>query len=720
MNPGQTPALDLESLRRQVTEQLSALLENQSRTNIFAATISAQIARVHQEVLTDLQNAARDLAPHDAVAKRVARALERCHLLDDSLALLFAERQRRQWERNGRYLQDILKSFTTTTDYLSTTLVERDLFEKQSQVLERIILSHERVTRWKEFVLEILEGFHAIFPFDFFFIAFTEEHGLGLYVYYYGAYDAVAKRDVREQLARKMIDQLGLPHDTPLDVEEFDIDLTQKPDLDFCNIQLITVPVPEFAPKLSGLLGAAYASSLPLTLQERSIIRALLSVMVMVVGSSKVLSRTLAELEYYAVHDPLTGLHNRRHFNEMLEYELDRAERHRHTFCILLLDLDDFKDINDSYGHPTGDQTLILIAGCLKSGLRKGDLAARIGGDEFAVLLPETSQTGGVVVAQALRKRLRDLKFETADGKHYHVTASIGLVCYPHDGANAQDLWAGVDAALYHAKGRGKDEVSSLEALGQVQHARDTRQFAETLREALREERIVPYFQPIIDCRTGSIFAYESLARLIETNGETVAAGRFIETIEKYGLARDMDKAIVNQALQAAQSYQQYIGENPPRLFINLSAQEIQGRGILGYAEQLCNRMQLPPHSVVFEIMERDAIGDMMHMRKFLAQLRERGFAFALDDFGSGYNSFHYLRELYFEYVKIDGTFVRNILYSSIDRALVSNLGHLCQDLGIKTIAEFVESEAILDVLRDIGIDYAQGYYVGMPSPRLV
>ena len=152
------------------------------------------------------------------------------------------------------------------------------------------------------------------------------------------------------------------------------------------------------------------------------------------------------------------------------------------------------------------------------------------------------------------------------------------------------------------------------------------------------------------------------------------------------------------------------------KVFLNLSAQEIQGRSILAHAETLCARLQIPPACVVFEILERDAIGDLTNMRRFLSQLREKGFEFALDDFGSGYNSFHYLRELRFEYVKIDGTFVRNILQSKIDDALVRNLSNLCQDIGIRTVAEFVEAQDVLDALRAMGISYAQGFHVGVPE----
>jgi EAL domain-containing protein (putative c-di-GMP-specific phosphodiesterase class I) len=213
-------------------------------------------------------------------------------------------------------------------------------------------------------------------------------------------------------------------------------------------------------------------------------------------------------------------------------------------------------------------------------------------------------------------------------------------------------------------------------------------------------------------------FGYETLARIVEPGGAVHSAGTFIDTIEKYGLGRDLDRVIIGQALAAAKVRLAASGV-PFRLFINLTAQEIEGRGMLGYAEQLCAELGVPPKVVVFEILERDAIGDMAHMRDFLTELRGKGFLFALDDFGSGYNSFHYLRELSFDFVKIDGEFVRNIVQSSVDRTLVSNMARLCRELGILTIAEFVEDGEILQAVQSLGIDYAQGFHLAMPTLQI-
>jgi len=713
----------LEALRFRVIGQIAEIMENQSRTQRYATGLSELNHDVHQEHISKMLAALATMSTDDsasmiAMIPTVSQIIDSCTRLDHSLDLLFQQRSR-QWASSDQHIQNLMIEFNQTLLELSSVLIEKDLLERQSQVLQRIILSHEHISQWKEFVQEILADFYAIFPFNFFYIAFAEENGLSLYLYYPGQYSDEIRAQARGLLSQQMLQSIGLPPDAALDIEEFNIHCGAeiKTNLD---IRLISVPVPDHAPNLAGLLGVAYAAENKLSPQEESVIRAILAVMVMVVGSSKVLSRTLLELEYYAVHDPLTGLHNRRQFNEMLNYEVSRSERHQHEFSVLMLDLDDFKDINDSYGHPTGDTTLCAIATVLLEHTRKGDLCARVGGDEFAIILTETGAKGAGIVAKKISHALRELAITSAQGNHFHLTVSIGVSSYPGDGSTIDTLLEGVDIAMYKAKDMGKDSVCAFDATEQRVSIRETRENAENLREALKEGRIVPYYQSIVNCQTGELYAFETLARLRSPTGETTSAAMFIETIEKYGMARELDLATINNAFTAKRAVMNSNrSEANAKIFINLSVQEIQGRGILGYAEDLCQELQLPPESIVFELLERDAISDMTNMRRFLTNLRRKGFSFALDDFGTGYNSFHYLRELHFEYVKIDGAFVRNILTSKIDYALVENLSKLCQDIGILTVAEFVENQEIWEALKDMGINYAQGYHIGMPLPEM-
>ncbi len=710
-------------MRLKAVSQIAEILENQLRTQRYAMSLSELNHNVHQDIISNLLAAMAAMAVDNsgamiALLPTITQVIDNCTRLDQSLDLLLQQRSK-QWTANDRHLQNLLIEFNRTLLELSSVLIEKDLLERQSQVLERIILSHEHVSQWKEFVQEILKDFYTIFPFNFFYIAFMEENGLSLYLYYLGHYSDEARTRASSLLSKQMLQSIGQSADTALDIEEFDIYCGAEIKSDF-DIRMISVPVPDHAPNLAGLLGVAYAVENKLSAQEESVIRAILAVMVMVVGSSKVLSRTLLELEYYAVHDPLTGLHNRRQFNEMLQYEVSRSERHEHEFSVLMLDLDDFKDINDSYGHPTGDTALCAIANVLLEHTRKGDLCARVGGDEFAIILTETNAEGARVVAENVGRALREMTMASAQGKRFHLTVSIGVSTYPVDGETIDHLLEGVDAAMYKAKDMGKDSVCAFDSTQSRVSIRETRDHAENLREALKEGRIVPYYQSIVDCRTGELFAFETLARLKSPTGETTSAAMFIETIDKYGLARELDLAMINNAFTAKRAC---MDANRPeadaKIFINLSVQEIQGRGILGYAEELCQALQLSPENIVFELLERDAIGDMTNMRRFLTNLRRKGFAFALDDFGTGYNSFHYLRELRFEYVKIDGAFVRNILTSKVDYSLVHNLSKLCQDLDILTVAEFVENRDIWQALKNMGINYAQGYHIGMPQPEM-
>jgi len=255
-----TPAFTnhLEALRLRVMDRMASLLESQTRSRAFASNLGALVRQVQREVMAELEALSTEDMPHN-LALRLRRVIDTYRSLEQTMALLLSERQR-QWGRNADHAKTTLLEFNQTVTELASTLIEKDLFERQSRVLERIILSHEHVAQWKAFVQEILADFHAIFPFNFFYIAFAEEHGLSLYLYYLGQYPEDMKKSAREMLSRQMLAGLNLPADTLLEIDEFEITVPES-DAAVDDIRMITVAVPEHTPRLAGLLGVAYVGS---------------------------------------------------------------------------------------------------------------------------------------------------------------------------------------------------------------------------------------------------------------------------------------------------------------------------------------------------------------------------------------------------------------------------------------------------------------------------
>lgn len=715
--------------RKLVLERFAGLFERQVRMYQFVDSISDLVRATHAEISACLRetmcniDALRiDGGEKSQLNGMAAKMMERFERLDKTLGLLLRERLKLR-AHDSADLKHVMQETNRAAQTLESTLIAKDLFERHSQVIESIVLSREKVTNWKGYLLEVLSGFQMVLSFDYLFVAQMDNNSLLVSIFYLDHCCEEEKVQARAGLAPTVLSQLNLPAQTSWNIEEFSI---AGGDAAVCRhaldpLNMLTAVVPSLdATRSDGLLGIAYPAAASAPTQQLTLLRSILSVMVMVVGSSDALGRTLSELEYYSNHDPLTALHNRRYFNDALREELSRSERHGRELSLLMLDLDDFKDINDTYGHPCGDAVLVRVADIAREVLRKGDIATRIGGDEFAFVLTETGAAGASTVGEKLRERIHEHTFEDPLGKRFHISVSIGVVTYPDNAKTIDDLMAGVDMGLYRAKEMGKNSVVSLGSVRELLLAnRRTRDSVERLRASLKEGRIFPYYQPIFDCRSGALFGYETLARMREPDGKIVTAGSFIDAIEKYGLNRELDKTIIRQSLTDLVRAQPK--KHPsPLLFINLSAKEIQGRSILSYAEAVCAELGVTPSSVVFEILERDAIGDIVRMRKFLSELRKKGFLFALDDFGSGYNSFHYLRELSFDFVKIDGDFVKNIVDSRVDRALVRNLVQLCRDIGIMTIAEFVENESILLALNDMQVDYVQGFHLGYPAENFI
>ena len=433
----------------------------------------------------------------------------------------------------------------------------------------------------------------------------------------------------------------------------------------------------------------------------------------------KELSRTNSGLRQLATTDTLTDIPNRRYLMKRLAQELERAKRYEMPLSILLLDLDYFKHVNDQFGHVTGDAVLKSFGRLLTECARDTDVVGRYGGEEFCVVVTNTSVDDAARFAQRLCERARTKLHQAGDsGGEFHVTCSIGVACYDNGVADAAGFLARADAALYRAKDQGRDRIQLyLQNDAELTRRQLEVQWVTRIKQALADDRFCLNVQSIVPISSASEGEhYEVLLRMKDEEGRLVLPGAFLPAAEHFHLATKLDRWVISTIFE-------WLANHPERLAclqmcaINLSGHSLTDENFLTFVLEQLRAWNIPAEHICFEVTETAAIENLSKAIQLIETLKARGCRFALDDFGSGLSSFTYLKKLPVDYLKIDGAFVKGIANSSIDFQVVKTIHEIGKVLGKQTIAEFVENDAIREKLREIGVDYAQGYGIGRPQP---
>ncbi len=616
------------------------------------------------------------------------------------------------------------------SERLRDIAVDKDVLEFEIKLLERFIITSEVVKDWKEHVFNMLNEMNKIIKvYNVFSIFMEDESSIEIEVFWKGEptdktkkiFDEIIYQNIYHNGLSTFIVQGMGKHEIFHNVSDRNVKL---PDLKKEDLMVQTKKIILEAPHIGGIVGIGVQSEDEVEEVKGLVINSVLTTLLNVIGSIKAIYKYTKDLEYYATRDGLTNLYNQRVFMEFLHYEVERSKRHNFTFGVVFIDFDNFKLINDMYGHNFGDKFLKGIADILEKDKRNEDIAARYGGDEFVMILPGAGEEQSYMIANNIRENIKAFTLkEPITGKSVGATVSIGISVYPNSASDDKDLFLLADNMMYKAKKAGKDTVYIAKEEDAVAAFKEVSEKSKMVMDALEKDIILPYFQPIIDIKTGRPVAHELLMRIklesISSKGDEsfniISAGEFIEIAESIGVAHKLDLILLEKAFQKIKDENYSLD-----MFINLSPKSLIVADYVKTVKQLSLKYRIDTSKIVFELTERETVKNISLLEKFVANLKYEGFRFAVDDFGSGFSSFMYLKRFPIDFLKIDGEFIMGIFEDKMDRAVVVSSISIAKEMGIKTIAEFIESEEVLNELKELKVDYAQGYYTGKPAENFV
>ena len=455
----------------------------------------------------------------------------------------------------------------------------------------------------------------------------------------------------------------------------------------------------------------ADGSSFPI---ELTLTQADLGEQVLVAVARDITERKRAEekLRQLADFDALTGLLNRRRFEQELDKHIAYSARYGTGGSVLVLDLDNFKYVNDTLGSLAGDELLVAVAALLRGRLRQTDVLGRLGGDEFGMLLHGADAEKSRQVAEDVRALIAENPF-VIERQGLRATVSVGVAAIEGDDIIASELIARADHAKYSAKDAGRNRVALFNPEGMV-GADSARVWSDRVREAIEQGRFIIHAQPILDMARNEVSQYELLIRMRGDDGSLVPPAAFLDTAERFNLIQGLDRWMALQAIRLVESHKR-AGKDLV-LEVNLSGKTLADQDFATAIGREIVRSGIEPSNLIFEVTETAAVADLDQARRFAESLIQMGCRFALDDFGSGFASFYYLKHLPISILKIDGEFIKDLPRTPTDQLIVKALVEVAEGMGMKTVGEFVEDDATLDILRNLGVTYAQGYYIGRPA----
>ena len=424
------------------------------------------------------------------------------------------------------------------------------------------------------------------------------------------------------------------------------------------------------------------------------------------------------EINFQATHDELTELVNRKEFNRLLTKSFKSATEKHETHALCFLDLDKFKDINDNCGHKAGDELLIQLSNLIKNNIRSHDTLARLGGDEFGLLLESCSLDKAVEISEGIVSLIKNHAFNWQAEKH-HVGISIGLVMITHETKSIEKALSQADTACYAAKDMGRNQVH-IHGLDNklVKKMHQELSWVADIKNTENTNRFTLYLQTIENLQTDkSISMYEVLLRLNDDEGTLISPGSYISAAERFSLMKDVDRWVIKKTFKQLSKLYKTIPNCNVRFFINISANSLTNHDFTHFVIKQYKKYNIAHDAVCLEISEIKAVNNINQTSEIISTLRKYNIKFALDDFGTGISSFSYLEKLPVDYLNIDGNIIKNISRNTTDKAMVAAINQIGKVMNIKIIAKHVEDVFTLNQLKDIGIDYAQGFYLGKPKP---